>query len=139
MAVLVWIILAIVVIIIALILAYIFFKPIEKNEVIRGKVMQRAKFMPKSHKVKGEAQIIKKGNDLYLYLKNFYTIRGPDVFLVLARDLKAKDQINLGKLKATKGSFFVKLPKKIDLKKYNKVLIWCRAFRILFSYAEFKK
>ena len=47
MAVLIWIILAIVVIIIAFILAYIFLKPIEKNEVIRGKVMQRAKFMAK--------------------------------------------------------------------------------------------
>ena len=59
--------------------------------------------------------------------------------LVLSKDLKAKDHISFGKLKATKGSFFVKLPKNIDLKKYNKVLIWCRAFKVLFSYAEFKK
>lgn len=137
MAYLIWIIILVVLIVIFLI--YYFFRPIEKQEIVEGEVVQKAKFQPKHHKVKGEAQIIKKGNELFLFLKDFYTVRGPDVLLVLSRDMKVKDHVNLGKLKATKGSFFVKLPANIDLEKYNKVLIWCRAFRILFSYAELKK
>jgi len=125
-------------VILAAISAFYFFNPLQKNEIISGKILKKSKFIKKSHSVKGHALIIKKGKDTFLQLKNFYTIRGPDVFLVLSKDLKAKDKIILEKLKVTKGNYFVKIPKNIDLKKYNKVLIWCRAFRVLFSYAILK-
>jgi len=131
-------ILGVIVIFIIIYFVYIFFKPLKKNEVIKGKVLQQAKFQPGSHKVKGSALIIQKNGNKYLQLKDFETIRGPDVKLVLSKDLKAKDSISFGKLEVTKGNYYVKISKDIDLKKYNKVLIWCRAFRILFSYAQLK-
>ena len=73
-----------------------------------------------------------------LRFEDFETVNGPDLFIYLSSDLNNNDFVNLGEIKATKGNVNYLLPKDIDLKKYNKVLVWCRAFRVLFSYAELK-
>ena len=62
----------IIVIIVFLFIVYYFFRPIEKNEIVKGKVLQKKKFKPKHHKVRGEVQVIKSKNEIYLAFKNFY-------------------------------------------------------------------
>jgi len=49
-----------------------------------------------------------------------------------------KDFINLGEIKATKGDVNYDVDSSIDISQYNHVLVWCRAFKVLFSYAELK-
>jgi len=54
----------------------------------------------------------------------------------LSTDTKATEFVNLGKLKANIGNQNYEIPQDVDLKKYNKVLIWCKAFSVLFGSAE---
>lgn len=95
-------------------------------------------FIPGAHEVSGKAVVIENENKKILRFENFETINGPDLFIYLSSDLDNKEFIDLGKIKATKGNVNYQLPENVDLEKYNKVLVWCRAFRILFSYAELK-
>jgi len=45
-------------------------------------------------------------------------------------------EIDLGEIKATKGNVNYDIPEGTDLEKYNKVLVWCVPFRVLFSYSD---
>jgi hypothetical protein len=99
---------------------------------------QTAILQPKNHKVSGEALLIYTGTENILRFENFTTDNGPDLRVYLAADLDAKDFIDLGKLKATEGSINYTIPAGTDLSKYRYAMIWCRAFGVLFSYAEFQ-
>ena len=93
--------------------------------------------MPSAHEVSGSVKLIREaGRGDYLRFENFETVNGPDLFIYLATDTTASDFINLCKIKATKGNVNYAIPAGTDLAKYDTVLIWCRAFRVLFSYAE---
>ena len=48
------------------------------------------------------------------------------------------DFIDLGKIKATKGNVNYDIPEGVDTDKYNKVLVWCVPFGVIFSYSELK-
>ena len=71
-----------------------------------------------------------------LRLENFQSTNGPDLYVYLATDDKASDFINLGELKANRGNQNYEIPHNSDLTKYNNVLIWCKAFGVLFGSAE---
>ena len=89
------------------------------------------------HEVEGDAQILKIGeNTNYLRLENFKSTNGPDLFVYLSTDEKASDFVSLGSLKGNIGNQNYKIPEGVDLSKYNKVLIWCKSFSVLFGSAE---
>jgi len=71
-----------------------------------------------------------------LRLKNFKSTNGPDLYVYLSTDENASDFVNLGALKASSGNQNYDIPDETDLSKYNKVLIWCKAFGVLFGSAE---
>jgi hypothetical protein len=98
--------------------------------------VHQGEFKPRAHEVEGEALVIESGGKRILRLENFDTINGPNLHLYLSTELGDSDFIDLGKLKATKGNINYILPDDVDLSKYNKVLIWCVPFSVLFSYAE---
>ena len=75
------------------------------------------------------------GNDI-LRIENFKVTNGPDLYVYLATDNKASEFVNLGKLKANNGNQNYEIPSKTDLEKYNRVLIWCKTFGVLFGNAE---
>lgn len=118
--------------------------PIITNENLENEtfgvsnIAKEANFISKAHDVKGKALIINDNGKQILRFQNFETINGPDLFIYLSSDLTADDIINLGEIKATKGNVNYEIPENTDLNKYNKVLVWCRAFSVLFSYAEFR-
>ena len=102
-----------------------------------GLTLSQSNFIASAHDVSGEAKIIGLPNGKkVLRFENFETTNGPDLFIYLAADLEANDFVNLGEIKGTKGNINYEIPEGTDIAKYNKVLIWCRAFRVLFSYAE---
>jgi len=41
-----------------------------------------------------------------------------------------------GKIKGTKGNVNYEIDRGVDLEKYDKVLVWCVPFGVLFSYAD---
>ena len=71
-----------------------------------------------------------------LRLENFKSTNGPDLYVYLSTDNRASEFIDLGKLKANNGNQNYEIPENADLDKYSNVLIWCKAFGVLFGSAE---
>lgn len=88
------------------------------------------------HDAQGTAKIIAldDGSQI-LRLEEFTSTNGPDLYVYLSTDKKASDFVNLGELKANRGNQNYHVSD-VDLERYNQVLIWCKAFGVLFGNAE---
>jgi len=75
----------------------------------------------------------------HLRLDDFSVRNGPDLFVYLSPDADgyADDAVELGKLKATDGSFGYDLPDGVDPARFRSALIWCKQFSHLFAVAPF--
>ncbi len=89
------------------------------------------------HNAEGQSKVIflDDGREI-LRLEDFKSTNGPDLYVYLSTDIDATDIINLGKLKANVGNQNYDIPEGTDLEKYNKVLIWCKSFSVLFGSSE---
>jgi hypothetical protein len=89
------------------------------------------------HNAEGKSKVIflDDGREI-LRLEDFRSTNGPDLYVYLSTDTKASDIVSLGKLKANVGNQNYEIPNDTDLEKYNKVLIWCKSFSVLFGSAE---
>ena len=70
-------------------------------------------------------------------LEDFSVRNGPDLYVVLSPDRNGyrDDAIEVGRLKATDGSFNMRVPEGADVSKVESVLIWCKQFSHLFAVA----
>ncbi len=131
---------AIIVLIVAYYLISPAFKVVELNEELiledSLNTLSQGNFVPSAHEVAGKAILVETNDDKILRFENFETINGPDLHIYLSSDLEAKDYVDLGEIKATKGNVNYEIPSDVDLEKYDKVLVWCEPFKVLFSYAE---
>ena len=93
-------------------------------------------FKPSAHEVLGTALLINTSTGKILRFEDFETINGPELHIYLASSLGDEDIIDLGIIKATRGNVNYEISSDIDTDTYNKVLVWCKPFRVLFSYAE---
>ena len=100
------------------------------------KIARRANLIAQAHEVAGETLIVETDSERLLRFENLKTINGPDLRIYLSADLNAKDFVDLGPIRATAGNVNYTIPTGTDLQKYHYVLIWCRAFSVLFSYAQ---
>jgi|SRR3989338_9079468 len=99
-------------------------------------LLAQGKFQPGAHEVMGKALLIQNGDSKILRFEDFETINGPDLHIWLALSLGKDDYVDLGPIKATKGNVNYDVPADVDTNKYNKVLVWCVPFGVLFSYVE---
>lgn len=114
-------------------------KMMEKSDTMptnQPTVIDRAEMVAGAHEVEGTALFIKSGNETYLRFENLKTINGPDLRIYLSSGLSADDIIDLGPIRATEGNVNYTIPPGTDLGKYHNAMIWCRAFGVLFSYAQ---
>jgi hypothetical protein len=91
------------------------------------------------HDAQGIAKVIPiedRGN--VLRLEDLVVTNGPDLYVYLSTDKSASDFVNLGRLKANIGNQNYPIPAGTDIIKYDTVLIWCRAFSVLFGSADLK-
>ena len=89
------------------------------------------------HEAEGDARVLEiEDGTSFVRLENFRSTNGPDLYVYLATDDKASDFVSLGLLKGNVGNQNYEIPDGVDLTKYNKVLIWCKAFGVLFGSAE---
>jgi len=100
------------------------------------KLISQGNFQPRAHAVEGKALLISKNGDKILRFEDFETINGPELHIYLSSELGNDDFIDLGKIKATKGNVNYDIPPETDLSKYNNILVWCKPFGVLFSYAK---
>ena len=110
-----------------------------KDSIPQSQIIAQGEFIENAHEVEGNALLIdNQGGNKILRFEDFETINGPDLHIYLSSNLDNSDFIDLGEIKATKGSVNYEIPSGTDTEKYNKVLVWCVPFRVLFSYAELK-
>ncbi len=98
-------------------------------------ILGRADLVESAHAVEGSAMIVQSGNESFLRFEDLNTINGPDLRIYLSSSLDINDSVDLGPIRATQGNVNYPIPAGTDLSTYKNVLIWCRAFRVLFSYA----
>ena len=99
-------------------------------------IIAQGNFKSRAHEVDGKAILIEKEGNRILRFEDFETINGPDLQIYLSSELGGDDFVELGKIKATKGNVNYEVPSDVDISKYKYVLIWCKPFKVLFSYAE---
>lgn len=90
------------------------------------------------HPASGTVRIVSADGKNYVRYENYKTINGPDLYVYLAKDLDAKEFVNLGVLKATEGNINYEIPQGVNPQDYPYVLTWCKIFGALFNYAEIK-
>jgi hypothetical protein len=91
------------------------------------------------HNAEGMAREISLENGKqFIRFENFKVTNGPDLFVYLATDKGASDFVDIGRLKANNGNQNYEVPEGTDLTKYDTVLIWCKAFSVLFGSADLK-
>lgn len=105
--------------------------PVDAPTITAQGQMQKA-----NYDVEGRAVVIDTGEASILRFEDFKTTNGPDLKIYLSKDLEATDYIDLGSLKATEGNINYDIPVGTDVSQYKYALVWCRAFKTLFSYAE---
>jgi len=88
------------------------------------------------HEASGTVSVLDTVEGQVVRYENFHTVNGPDIFVYLAKDLDAKEFVNLGKVKATNGNINYSVPDGVDAGDYKYALVWCKAFGVLFNYAE---
>lgn len=88
------------------------------------------------HPAEGEVLIVETAAGPVVRFENFKTLNGPDLFVYLAKDLEAREFVNLGPLKGTEGNANYAVPEGVELAEYPYVMTWCRRFGVLFNYAE---
>jgi hypothetical protein len=91
------------------------------------------------HDAQGVAKVIPiEGGSNVLRLEDLVVTNGPDLYVYLSTDKSSSDFVNLGRLKANIGNQNYPIPDGTDMTKYDTVLIWCRAFSVLFGSAELR-
>jgi Tfp pilus assembly protein FimT len=92
------------------------------------------------HNGKGPVRIVDVGGQRFVRFEDVMLTNAPDVHVYLSRETGGRwdegTSLYLGALKATNGSFNYELPTASDLASYQSVVVWCRAFRVLITWAD---
>lgn len=92
------------------------------------------------HNGKGEVQIVQAGARSFVRFEDVSITNAPDIHIYLSTDTGGRyveaNSVYLGPLKATNGSFNYEIPASVDLSRYKSVIVWCRAFSTLITWAD---
>jgi hypothetical protein len=89
------------------------------------------------HRGSGRASVIQTGAERTLrFEEDFKVTPGPDLYVWLRKP--NGEYIEVARLKGSEGSQNYLLPQ-VNLDEYTQVVVWCKAFSVLFSKAELKK
>jgi hypothetical protein len=94
------------------------------------------------HNGKGPVRIVEAGAQRFVRFEDVMLTNAPDVHVYLSRETGGRwseaTSLYLGALKATNGSFNYELPASVDVASYQSVVVWCRAFRVLITWADIR-
>lgn len=100
--------------------------------------MLQGLFMSNVHPTSGTVSVSEENGKRTLVFTNFRTDGGPDLRIYLAENTSLRNFIDVSRLTSTNGTFSVDLPANADPSRQRYVLIWCKAFSVLFGSAELK-
>lgn len=94
------------------------------------------------HRGTGPVSLVELDGKTFVRFENVAIQNGPDLHVYLARGAGgAYDggrDLYLGALRATNGSFNYELPTGTSVSDYRSVVVWCRAFTVLFTWADLR-
>lgn len=92
------------------------------------------------HNGKGPVTIVDIAGQRFVRFENVTITNAPDIHIYLSRETGGtwmeSTSLYLGGLKATNGSFNYDVPATADLAAYRSVVVWCRAFSVLITWAD---
>ena len=92
------------------------------------------------HNGRGTVLLVRTGDAVVLRFENVAITNAPDVHVYLARDTGGKwteaTSLYLGPLKATNGSFNYAVPAEANISLNRSVVVWCRQFSVLITWAD---
>ncbi len=93
-----------------------------------------------SYQVDGKVKLIDQGGKWMVRLApDFTSTQGPDLYVWLMKGgTMAEGGLDLGLLKNIKGLQTYAVPAGIDVSRFQRVIIWCKEFRVLFGAAQLK-
>jgi len=88
----------------------------------------------------GTIRIVRIGADRFARFEDVDIAGAPDMYVYLSdrTDGKPGAFTDLGKLKATNGSFNYQIPSSVDLGSVRSLVVWCRQFNVTVTYAALK-
>lgn len=89
-----------------------------------------------AHPASGTVKIIESGGKAIVRFENLETIDGPDLHIYLSKDKEAKEFVDLGEIRATRGNVNYEVPGGVNIEDYTYILAWCKPFGVLFHYAN---
>jgi hypothetical protein len=113
--------------------------PASGNELVSAGRLQSVR-----HSARGVARVVELAQgDRVLTLTGFEVDNGPDlrVYLVAGpatTESEVDGHVDLGGLKGNKGNQQYAIPGDVDTRRYSTVVIWCRAFSVLFARAPLR-
>ncbi len=103
-------------------------------QAISGQFVDADRF----HTGEGSFEIVEEdGQRILKFSEEFNVTRGPDLFVWLTKGDNTKEFVNLGRLENRKGTQSYIIPEDVNLDDFDRVIIWCRAFSVLFATGEF--
>ncbi len=103
-------------------------------------LLYEGSFSNGAHTTSGSAKIYSKNGGKTLVLESFKTDSGPDLYVYLSTSTSGITvSKNLGTLKATSGMLSYDLSSDADPDQTSQVLIWCKAYSVLFGSAKLTK
>ena len=94
------------------------------------------------HNGKGPVRLVDVGGRRFVRFEDVMLTNAPDVHVYLSRETGGTwdeaTSLYLGALKATNGSFNYELPATAEVSNYQSVVVWCRAFRVLITWADLR-
>lgn len=94
------------------------------------------------HNGTGSTLVVRTQDATVLRFESVAITNAPDVHVYLSRETGGKwsegTSLYVGPLKATNGSFNYTLPADADLAAYKSVVVWCRQFSVLVTWADLR-
>lgn len=99
-------------------------------------------FVDDLHHGKGEVQLVELAGRRFVRFESVAITNAPDVHIYLSTDTGGRyaeaNTVYLGPLRATNGSFNYEVAASVDVSRYRSVVVWCRAFTTLITWADLR-
>jgi hypothetical protein len=114
----------------------------EASVALRVLAMGELGYVDSIHNGTGPVRVVDLGGRRFVRFEDVTLTNAPDVHVYLSRETGGKwddaTSLYLGPLKATNGSFNYEIPATADVPSFRSVVVWCRAFRVLISWADLR-
>ncbi len=115
-------------------------KVVGANSAVTMGITHSGEFMGADdfHFGRGQALLIQTSPGQYvLRFEDFSVRNGPGLYVYLSPEAGGytDDSLEIGKLKATDGSFNYDVPAGTDVSQFKSVVVWCKPFGVLFAVA----